>query len=103
MSTTNVTPFLLQVPASKATVFLVTVLANFLQIYLLLIFIRILLTWFPSVNWMNQVASVLSPLTDPYLNIFRSFIPPIGGLDLSPILAIIVLQFIAGLLGGGMI
>jgi YggT family protein len=87
---------------TNATLFLLTVLARFLQIYLFLIFIRILLTWFPTVSWMNQVASFLSPLTDPYLNIFRSFIPPIGGLDLSPILAIIVLQFIAGLLGGGM-
>jgi YggT family protein len=73
-------------------------LANFLNIYLLLIFIRILLTWFPTVEWMNQIASFLSPITDPYLNIFRSFIPPIGGLDLSPLLAIIVLQFVAGLL-----
>ncbi len=74
-------------------------LATSLHIYLLLIFVRILLTWFPTVNWMNQVASGLSPITDPYLNVFRSFIPPIGGLDLSPIVAIIVLQFVAGLLG----
>jgi YggT family protein len=63
----------------------------------MLIFVRILLTWFPTVEWMNQVASFLSPITDPYLNVFRSFIPPIGGLDLSPILAIIVLQAVAGM------
>lgn len=81
----------------SATELLTNSLANFLNIYLLLIFIRILLTWFPTVNWMNQIASFLSPITDPYLNIFRSFIPPIGGLDLSPILAIIVLQVVAGL------
>jgi YggT family protein len=81
----------------SATELLTNSLANFLNIYLLLIFIRILLTWFPTVNWMNQIASFLSPITDPYLNIFRSFIPPIGGLDLSPILAIIVLQVVAQL------
>jgi YggT family protein len=81
----------------NATELLTNSLANFLNIYLLLIFIRILLTWFPTVNWMNQIASFLSPITDPYLNIFRSFIPPIGGLDLSPILAIIVLQVVAQL------
>ena len=74
-------------------------LAISLNIYLLLIFVRILLTWFPTVEWMNQVASGLSPITDPYLNVFRSFIPPIGGLDLSPFLAIIVLQFVARILG----
>jgi YggT family protein len=73
-------------------------LANFLNIYLLLIFVRILLTWFPTVEWMNQIAGFLSPITDPYLNIFRSFIPPIGGLDLSPLLAIIALQVVAQLI-----
>ncbi len=74
-------------------------LSSFINIYLLLIFVRILLTWFPTVEWMNQVASFLSPITDPYLNIFRSFVPPIGGLDISPILAILVLNIVAGLLG----
>ncbi|MEQ8959788.1 YggT family protein [Coleofasciculus sp. E2-BRE-01] len=73
-------------------------LYNFLNIYLLLIFVRILLTWFPTVEWMNQIAGFLSPITDPYLNIFRSFIPPIGGLDLSPLLAIIALQVVAQLI-----
>jgi YggT family protein len=48
---------------------------------------------------MNQVEAFLSPITDPYLNIFRSFIPPLGGLDISPILAIIVLNLVASLLG----
>ncbi|HEY9649338.1 MAG TPA: YggT family protein [Coleofasciculaceae cyanobacterium] len=81
-----------------ATTLLIQTLASFLQIYLILIFVRILLTWFPTVEWMNRVVSFLSPITDPYLNIFRSFIPPIGGLDLSSILAIIVLQAVAGML-----
>ena len=82
---------------NPATDLVVNTLANFLNIYLLLIVIRILLTWFPTVDWMNQVASFLSPITDPYLNIFRAFIPPLGGLDLSPILAILVLQIVAQL------
>ncbi len=72
-------------------------LARFLQIYIVLVLIRVALTWFRSIDWMNQIESFLSPITDPYLNIFRSFIPPLGGLDLSPILAIIVLQVLAGL------
>ncbi|MBW4649101.1 MAG: YggT family protein [Kastovskya adunca ATA6-11-RM4] len=81
----------------SATELLTDSLANFLQIYLILIFVRILLTWFQGINWMSQIAAFLSPITDPYLNIFRSFIPPLGGLDLSPILAIIVLQVVTGL------
>lgn len=84
----------------SSTELLTTSVANFLNIYLLLLFVRILLTWFQTANWANQVTSFLSPITDPYLNIFRSFIPPLGGMDISPILAILVLQLVAGLLGG---
>lgn len=71
----------------------------FLQIYILLLIIRILLTWFPTVSWMNQLSATLSPITDPYLEVFRSIIPPMGGLDFSPVLAILVLQIVAGLFG----
>lgn len=70
-------------------------LATFLQIYTVLLIIRILLSWFPNVDWMSPPFSVLSQLTDPYLNIFRSIIPPLGGIDLSPILAFLLLQFIS--------
>lgn len=83
----------------SATELLTNSLANFLNIYVLLVIVRILLTWFPTVTWMNQVEAFLSPITDPYLNIFRSFIPPLGGLDISPILAILVLQVVAQLFG----
>ncbi|HEY9669381.1 MAG TPA: YggT family protein [Coleofasciculaceae cyanobacterium] len=83
----------------SATELLTNSLANFLNIYVLIVIVRILLTWFPTVTWMNQVEAFLSPITDPYLNIFRSFIPPLGGLDISPILAILVLQVVAQLFG----
>jgi len=82
----------------SATALLTNSLANFLNIYLLLIFVRILLSWFQTAGWAQQAMSFLSPVTDPYLNIFRSFIPPLGGIDLSPILAIFSLQIISGLL-----
>jgi YggT family protein len=60
--------------------------------YLSIIIVRLLLTWFPNIDWMQQIVGFLSPITDPYLNLFR-FIPPVGGLDLSPMLAILALQF----------
>jgi YggT family protein len=75
-------------------------ITTFLYIYIALILIRVLLTWFPNVNWYNQPFAALGQLTDPYLNLFRSFIPPLGGLDLSPILAIFLLQFLASLSTG---
>lgn len=77
---------------------IVTAIANFLQIYLVILLIRVLLTWFPNVNWSNPPFSILSQLTDPYLNIFRGLIPPLGGLDFSPIIAFLLLQFLVGVL-----
>ncbi|GAA0163380.1 hypothetical protein Leryth_000557 [Lithospermum erythrorhizon] len=66
-------------------------ISNFLNIYNTLLVVRLVLTWFP--NAPPAVVSPLSTLCDPYLNIFRGLIPPLGGtLDLSPILAFIVLN-----------
>jgi YggT family protein len=45
-----------------------------------------------------MVLTFLRDVTEPYLRIFRRFIPPLGPLDLSPIVAILVLQ-----IGGGII
>ena len=63
--------------------------------YYLLLIIRIFLTWIPNIDWDSQPFAVMRYLTDPFLNIFRGIIPPIGGmLDISPIIAFIALQFI---------
>ncbi|MGB3616356.1 MAG: YggT family protein [Elainellaceae cyanobacterium] len=73
-------------------------IATFLSIYSLLLIIRILLSWFPNLDWANQPFAALSQLTDPYLNLFRSIIPSLGGIDFSPILAILAIQFAQGLM-----
>jgi YggT family protein len=75
-------------------------LAQFLQIYTVLLIIRVLLTWFPTVDWMSPPFSWLSQISDPYLNLFRSIIPPLGGMDLSPMLAILLLQVVSGIIPG---
>ena len=77
---------------------LINTLATFLQIYTTILFVRVILTWFPNINWYNQPFATLSQLTDPYLNLFRSIIPPIGGMDFSAMLAIILLQVAGSLL-----
>jgi YggT family protein len=74
--------------------------AQFLQIYLVLIIIKVLLTWFPNINWYNPPFSFLSQLVDPYLNLFRSIIPPLGGIDFSPVIGIFLLQAVAGVFAG---
>jgi len=82
--------------------FLITflqVLRQTLEIYSLILIIRVLLSWFPNLDWSNPVLSSISSITDPYLNAFRGIIPPIGGLDISPILAFVVLNLMQSLLG----
>ncbi len=67
---------------------------SFISIYLALLFVRVILTWFPNINWSSQPFAALSQITDPYLNLFRSIIPPLGGMDFSPILAFLALQLL---------
>ncbi|KOP27035.1 hypothetical protein AMR41_06665 [Hapalosiphon sp. MRB220] len=80
---------------------LISTLATFINIYSTLLIIRVLLTWFPNINWYNQPFAALSQITDPYLNVFRNIIPPLGGIDFSPILAFLVLNIVGSLLVQG--
>ncbi|MDZ8261570.1 YggT family protein [Nostoc sp. ChiQUE01b] len=77
---------------------LITTLITFVTFYSYLLIIRVLLTWFPTINWYNQPFAALAQITDPYLNLFRSIIPPLGGMDFSPILAFLALNVVSGLL-----
>lgn len=62
--------------------------------YTILLFIRIILSWFPQWQGYHLVRFVAF-YTDPYLNIFRRILPPLGGvLDLSPILAFFALRIL---------
>ena len=82
--------------------FSITKLINLLfYFYYLLLIIRIFLTWIPSIDWYSQPYAWMRSVTDPFLNIFRGIIPPIGGmLDISPIIAIILLQILQGVIVG---
>ncbi len=63
--------------------------------YYLILIIRIFLTWIPNIDRDSQPFGFLRSITDPFLNIFRGLIPPIGGmLDISPIIAFFALQFL---------
>ena len=65
--------------------------------YYILLIVRIFLTWIPNIDWEQQPFNWLRSACDPFLNIFRGIIPPIGGmLDISPVIAIILLQVLQG-------
>ena len=76
---------------------LLQVLAQTLQIYSLVLIVRVVLSWFPNLDWSNPVLSSVSAITDPYLNAFRGLIPPLGGIDLSALLAFLALNLLQSL------
>jgi YggT family protein len=76
-------------------------------VYIALIFANILISWVPRMpynRWLRAVLDFITETTDPYLNLFRRILPPIGGggfaLDLSPIIGVIVLFVLQGLIVG---
>jgi len=73
-------------------------------VYLVLIFIRIIMSWLPRIPYNRVLDAVLNfvrDVTDPYLNLFRRFMPPVrmggGALDLSPIVATFLLIIVGSL------
>lgn len=67
------------------------------QIYTLMLFGRIISSWIPELRG-TKAMQFIAFYTDPYLDFFRRFIPPLGGIDFSPILAFIALSFIEKIL-----
>ena len=62
-------------------------------VYILLIVIYILFSWLqlPYNVWLGRIRSFLYDACEPYLRLFRGIVPPLGGLDFSPAIGIIVL------------
>ena len=84
-------------------------IAGFLQallwVYLIIIFAYIITSLIfafggriPYSRWSSAVLGFLRDVTEPYLGLFRRFIPPIGPIDVSPIVAILVLQIVGGII-----
>lgn len=77
-----------------------SILVRLVDLYTLIIFVYVLMSWIPNKRGIIlDIDNVLAKLCDPYLNLFKRFIPPIGGmLDISPIIAILALQLVVRLL-----
>ena len=80
-------------------------------VYIVLIFLNVLSSWIPRMPyypWLRAVLDFIHETTDPCLNLFRRFLPPLGGgglaIDLSPIVGVIVLfvlqAIVVGLIAG---
>jgi len=73
------------------TTFLFTFINFFFEALSLAVLARVLLSWF-QVDPHNQLVQLLYQITEPILGPFRRFVPPLGMIDISPIVALLVLQ-----------
>ena len=75
---------------------------TFIFVYILLLFAYILTSWIrlPYQPWLNRVQRFLYDVCDPYLRLFRRFLPPLGPIDLSPMVAVISLVILQRILDG---
>jgi len=81
--------------------------STLVTVYFVLIFVRIIISYFPRIPYNQILAAFISfvtDVTDPYLNLFRRFIPPVkmgpAALDLSPMVAIFVLFIVGNIVVG---
>ncbi len=73
-------------------------LARVLQIYTFILLIRILITWIPNLDPHHPIVQLLFQVTEPVLEPARKIIPPIGMIDISPIVVFIILGILQDLL-----
>lgn len=64
------------------------------RFYEVLIFVYVIMSWFPMRGILYDIYRTIGSLAEPYIGVFRRFIPPLGGLDFSPWAAILVLEFV---------
>lgn len=73
--------------------FLVWAINNLISLYVLLIVIWCLLSWFPGAS-QSALGNFLNRLVAPYLSFFERIIPPLGGVSFAPVVAVFVLWLV---------
>lgn len=89
----------LTVPVGDVVSSITTFISVFTYVYILTILLYILTSWLrlPYSPTLNRIQRFLYDVCEPYLRIFRRFLPSFGGLDLSPMVAVIVLLVVSGI------
>jgi YggT family protein len=77
---------------------LIVLVDRAIELLTILVVVRVLLSWVPSVDYGHPLISLIVRITDPILQPVRRVLPPVGGLDLSPIISILLLNLVGKLL-----
>lgn len=72
-----------------------TIIFGIIQGVQFVVLLWCLLSWFPNIRWHEQPFRTLDQIVNPIVAPFRKLIPPLGGIDLSPMIAMFTLQLIA--------
>jgi len=73
---------------------LAQILMRAIDFYSLLIIVYVLLSWLPASGVVWEIRRILGTVVEPYIGIFRRIIPNLGMIDISPLVAILVLSWL---------
>ena len=74
-----------------------SVVTSFVSVYTLMILAAVIFSWVrPPTGGLTRLRGFVDSITAPYLRLFRRFVPPVGGLDWSPVVALVTLQIVGG-------
>jgi len=83
----------------------VHLMVSVIQLYSLVVLVRVILTWFPNVSRSNPIIEFIYQITEPVLKSVRQALPRMGSIDLSPLVVLIGLHLLRVMLinmAGGM-
>jgi YggT family protein len=69
-----------------------------LQIFEFILIARMLLSWFPNIDYSNPIIQLIFDITEPVLRPIRELLPPTSGIDFSPLIVILIIQVFMRLL-----
>lgn len=76
----------------------ISIVSRLITFYEFLVVAHCILSWLPVGGFVADVKEVIAKLCDPYLSLFRRFIPAFSGIDFSPMVAVLVLELVKRLL-----
>lgn len=78
--------------------FIITILAFALQMYNLVLLVRVIMSWIPNLDRSNPLIQLVYDVTEPVLKPIRDFLPPTSGFDFSPLVAFLIISVLMQIL-----